>query len=80
MNVRLILLLIANCIFYAVLDLRALPVLIGISLLTWLGGRMICERRMKDDNTTASKRMCMAFIAVLVFILCFFKYSHITEG
>ena len=76
MNLRLIFLLIANCIFYAMLDLRALPVLIGISLLTWVGGRMIYERRMKDDNTTASKRMCLAFIAVLVFILCFFKYSH----
>lgn len=76
MNVRLILLLIANCIFYAVLDLRALPVLIGVSILTWLGGRMICAKKQLNSNAD-TKRMCIAFIAVLVLILCFFKYSHI---
>ncbi len=76
MNVRLILLLIANCIFYAVLDLRALPVLIGVSILTWLGGRMICAKRQQNADAD-TKRMCIAFIAVLVFILCLFKYSHI---
>ena len=73
----LVLLLIANCIFYALLDLKSLPVLIAVSVLTWLGGRMICAKRQKDDNGTSPKRMCIAFIAVLVLILCFFKYSHI---
>ncbi|MCR5591634.1 MAG: hypothetical protein K6F73_08875 [Lachnospiraceae bacterium] len=74
MNLHLILLLIANLIFYAFLDLRALPVLIGLSLLTYLGGRIIFSLKRKSPAKN-TKPICLAFIAVQIAVLCLFKYS-----
>ena len=76
MNIGLILLLAANLIFYAVLDLRSLPVLIALSLFTYSGGALITSLRRKSDAKD-TKPLCLLFIAVQVAVLCFFKYSGI---
>ena len=76
MNPRLLILLAANIIFYAVLDFRALPILIACALITYWGGRIL-HRNGRQGNTASSKYLCVAFVAILVCTLCFFKYSKI---
>lgn len=72
MSVSTIVLLIISYIFYAVLDPGRLPVLIVMSLFTYLGGRIIFNLRREQKGNT--RIICLAFIAVLVIVLCLFKY------
>ncbi len=74
MSISLILLLIANYIFYALLDLHSLPVLCTLSLLTWAGGFLI-DLQKKRKGPDSAKIVCGLLVAVHVAILCFFKYS-----
>lgn len=73
MNIFLIILLIANCIFYSLLDLTALPVLIAVSVITYFAGRYLFSLRQKSPDK-GSKPLCIFFVALLVTVLCFFKY------
>ena len=82
MNAFLVILLIINYAFYALLDIRALPVLIALSLFTYTGGRIIFARKTGSAETEA-KSICILFIAIQVAVLCFFKYSgffHLPVG
>ena len=71
----LVLLLIANYIFYALFDIRALAVLIAMSLVTYIGGRIVSAFG-KAGRDSAAKITCMVFIAFQIIVLCFFKYSR----
>lgn len=72
----MILLLIASYIFYAFWDLYSLPILIVISLFTYYCGALL-NKLSNDGNKDRGKRACICFVAVLIGILCFFKYSGI---
>ncbi len=74
MSIALILILVANYIFYALLDPKGLPVLIVMSLFTWAGGLLLYRLR-SDVKSTAQKAACLSIIAIQVIVLCFFKYS-----
>ena len=74
MSISLIILLIANYIFYAYWDLKSLPVLCVMSIFTWAGGALIYHLRPRSKDGTV-KTLCLLLIACQVFVLCFFKYS-----
>ncbi len=73
MNIALIILLIANYIFYALLDLKSLPVLFVMSLFTWAGGCLLFGQR----SASAKRRrlICLILIGIEIAALFFFKYS-----
>jgi D-alanyl-lipoteichoic acid acyltransferase DltB (MBOAT superfamily) len=70
---KLILLLIAGYIFYGLFDLKALGILVALSLITYCGGRIAYSYKEKNDN--AAKYISAAFIIFEIAVLCFFKYS-----
>ncbi len=72
MSASVIILLIFSYIFYALLDARSLPILIAMSLFTYLGGLAIKRRKGKDN-----KALAVFIIATQVAVLCFFKYSGV---
>ncbi len=74
MSIFLIILLFANYIFYAYLDLKNLPVLLFMSIFTWAGGALIYHLRSRSKEA-AAKATCLILIACQIFVLCFFKYS-----
>ena len=61
---RYLLLLVAGYAFYAAADLKALPVLLLTTLVTWIGGRMLYE----------GKKAGFVALVLSIGILCFFKY------
>ena len=69
-----ILLLAASYLFYACFDLRMLAVLIGLSVFTWFGGKMMILSK-TAGNVKASKAICLACIAIQTAVLLFFKFS-----
>lgn len=69
-----ILLLAANYLFYACFDLRMLAVLIGLSVFTWFGSRMM-NRSISSGNAKTAKTICLACIAIQTAVLMFFKFS-----
>ena len=76
MNPCLIILLAASYIFYALLDIRALPVLIGMSVLTYFFGSIIFNTaRKSSEKRIISRNICLIFIGIQIAVLCFFKYS-----
>ncbi|MCR5673107.1 MAG: hypothetical protein K6F87_05270 [Lachnospiraceae bacterium] len=78
MNPYLMILLAVSYIFYALLDIRAFPVLIIMSLLTYAGGRIIFSKKQDPSKKNdVAKVITLSFIAVEVAILCFFKYSSL---
>ncbi len=74
MNIALILILTANYIFYALLDVHSLPVLFVMSLFTWCSGCLLFKTQ-KVLGTGWRKALCLVLIAAEVASLCFFKYS-----
>ena len=70
---KLILLLIAGYIFYGLFDLKALGILVALSLITYCGGKIAYSYKEKNDN--AAKYISAAFIIFEIAVLCFFKYS-----
>ena len=67
-------LLIAGYLFYACFDIRALILLISLSLFTWLGARLIAVKINKKEKAFA-KGFLITFITAQVLILAFFKYA-----
>ena len=65
-------LLTASLVFYAAWDVRFIPVLLGVGLLTYLAGRRISAAR-----TQGSKRAAIVVwpIAVILCVLAVFKYT-----
>lgn len=68
------LLLIASYAFYVFFDVKSLPLLIGLSLFTWFGGRIINKKRL-DSSDKSAKTLCISFVFIQVLVLCFFKYA-----
>ena len=71
---RLILLLIAGYIFYGLFDIKALGILVSMSLITYCGGKIAYSYK-KASKDNAAKYTSAAFIVFEIAILCFFKYS-----
>ena len=69
-----IILLTASYLFYACFDLRMLAVLIGLSVFTWLGGRMMYKAK-SSENARMAKIICLSCIAIQTAVLMFFKFS-----
>ena len=68
------LLLAASYAFYAFFDVRSLLLLIGLSLLTWSGGRIIAKTRLGGSSKRA-RTFCFIFVFLQILILCFYKYA-----
>ncbi len=75
MNISVIVMLVISYIFYAILDLHALPVLFTMSVFTYAGGYVI--QKMRLSVSVKCRHICAAFIAFQILVLCFFKYSGI---
>lgn len=73
---RLILLLIAGYIFYGLFDIKALGILIVMSVVTFIGGKTAYTYR-KRGRDSAAKYSSAAFITFEIAVLCFFKYSRL---
>lgn len=73
-TVERILLLAASYLFYACFDLRMLAVLIGLSVFTWFGGKIMVSAGTAGNKKTA-KTICLTCIAIQTAILLFFKFS-----
>ena len=75
MSIRLAVLMIANCIFYAILDIRALPVLVACAVITYISGRITFTLK-EHGRVHASKYACLISVFLLTAVLCIFKYVH----
>lgn len=71
---RRIWLLAASYFFYFCADARYVPLLLIITLLSWLSGLAI-ERAQYLCNTILAKRLCVFTMVLDLGILCYFKYT-----
>ena len=69
-----IILLAASYLFYACFDIRALILLISLSLFTWLGARSI-SGRIVGEHKDSAKKLLIICVSLQVIILAFFKYA-----
>lgn len=73
-KIRCIWLLAASYFFYYCADAHYVPLLLIITLLSWLSGLAI-ERAQHLGKTLLSKRLCVLTIVLDLGILCYFKYA-----
>ncbi|MCR5508169.1 MAG: hypothetical protein K6F34_05730 [Lachnospiraceae bacterium] len=69
-----LILIAAGYAFYSCFDLSSSVLLIVLSVLIWLGGRIINSLR-SSGFAGRSRFLCVLFVCLEVGILCFFKYS-----